>query len=284
MKSFHRRSTRTPAPTPPPPAAAPPRSLPRVDSVLVAQGLAASRTAAARLILGGRVSLGGERILKPSHAVAADAPLVVAADPTDRFVSRGGLKLAGALAHTRIDVRGLTCLDVGQSTGGFSDCLLQADAARVVGIDVGHGQLAPALRDAPRLSCLEGINARGLDAAQLGAAMPAEGFDLIVCDASFISLNLLLPRWPALLRPGGQVLALVKPQFEVGPQGIGNGGIVRDPRRYAEVETKIRNSAQASGLTVRDFFESPITGSDGNREFFIYATGRDAAPAPNDPT
>jgi 23S rRNA (cytidine1920-2'-O)/16S rRNA (cytidine1409-2'-O)-methyltransferase len=194
----------------------------------------------------------------------------VAPDAADRYVSRGGLKLAGALAHTGLEVAGWVCLDVGQSTGGFTDCLLQAGAARVVGVDVGHGQLHPRLRGDPRVLCLEGVNARGLGPADLGNARPAGGFDLIVADASFISLTLLLPRFPALLRPGGQVLALVKPQFEVGPEGVGKGGLVRDPALYAGVEEKLRAACGYCGLRVRDWFDSPIAGGDGNREFFLW--------------
>jgi 23S rRNA (cytidine1920-2'-O)/16S rRNA (cytidine1409-2'-O)-methyltransferase len=168
-------------------------------------------------------------------------------------------------------VSGYFCLDVGQSTGGFSDCLLQAGAARVVGVEVGHGQLHPRLKDDPRLACLEGINARHLTAADLGGHFPAQGFDLIVADASFISLTLLLPSFPALLRPGGRILALVKPQFEVGPKNLGKGGIVRDTSLYARVEAKIRAACAECGLEVQDWFDSPITGSDGNREFFALA-------------
>ncbi|HRH82343.1 MAG TPA: TlyA family RNA methyltransferase [Thiobacillaceae bacterium] len=245
----------------------------RLDQLLVARGLAPSRTAARRLIEAGRVrrsaGAGWESASKPALDLPDDTPLEVTSDPADRFVSRGGLKLAGALAHTGLDVTGRTCLDVGQSTGGFTDCLLQAGAARVVGVDVGHGQLHPRLRDDARVVCLEGVNARTLAPADLGDAWPAGGFDLIVADASFISLTLLLPRFPALLRPGGEVLALVKPQFEVGPEGVGKGGLVRDPSLYGAVEVKLRAAGEACGMWVQDWFASPITGGDGNREFFV---------------
>lgn len=268
MKSFHRRSSR---PAPPPAADAPaPRRSPRADQLLVERGLAPSRTAARALIEAGRVHWEGGAVRRPSQSLPGAAQLQVKPDAADRFVSRAGLKLAGALAHTGVQVCGRTCLDIGQSTGGFSDCLLQAGAARVVGVDVGHGQLHPRLATDVRCVALEGLNARTLDAAALGAAFPPAGFDLLVCDASFISLGLLLPRWAALLASGGEVLALVKPQFEVGPGGVGKGGIVRDAAQYAAVENRIRAAASEAGLQVLDWFESPITGADGNREFFIH--------------
>lgn len=242
----------------------------RVDALLVQQGLAASRTQAQRLIEAGRVSHAGQIIGKASVSLPDDVPLTVAVDDADCYVSRGGLKLAGALAETGIVVRGLNCLDVGQSTGGFSDCLLQAGAAAVVGVDVGHDQLHPALKSHPRLTSLEGINCRALTASDLGAAMPVAGFDLVVADVSFISLTLILPQLPPLLANEGQLLLLVKPQFEVGPGGLGKGGVVRDPARYAEVEAKLRGAAQQCGLTVLGWLDSPIQGGDGNREFFIW--------------
>lgn len=249
----------------------------RADQLLAVRGLAASRTAAQRLIEAGRVrcevirgaARGWETVARASLDLAADTPLEVLPDDTDRYVSRGGLKLAGALAHTRLAVAGRICLDVGQSTGGFTDCLLQAGAARVVGVDVGHGQLHPRLRDDARVVCMEGINARALSVADLGAHWPACGFDLIVADCSFISLTLLLPNFPALLRPAGRLLALVKPQFEVGPQSLDKRGIVRDDRLYAAVEAKMRLACKACGIEPIDWFASPITGADGNREFFL---------------
>ncbi|MBX3678882.1 TlyA family RNA methyltransferase [Cognatazoarcus halotolerans] len=239
--------------------------------MLVSRGLAPSRTAAQRMISAGRVRADGGQVTKASLEVADSAELEVVADDEDRFVSRGGLKLAGALTHTGLDVTGMRCLDVGQSTGGFSDCLLQAGAAEVIGIDVGHDQLHPRLRAEPRLRCLEGINARNLSAQDLGAALPKGGFELVTCDASFISLGLLMPRWPGLLSSSGRVLALVKPQFEVGPKGLGKGGIVRDERLFEAVRTNLCSAAESAGLDVLDYFDSPITGGDGNREFFIFA-------------
>ena len=242
----------------------------RADALLVAQKLAPSRTAAQWLIKEGRVSWAGGLISKPAMDLPEATPLTVAADLEADYVSRGGLKLAGALAATGLAVASKTCLDVGQSTGGFTDCLLQAGADRVVGVDVGHGQLHGKLRSDPRVSALEGINCRALGAADLGSTLPAGGFDLIVGDVSFISMTLILPQLPPLLAKGGDMLLLVKPQFEVGPDNIGKGGIVRDPALYHQVERKFRDSARELGLTVKAWLDSPITGGDGNREFFIW--------------
>ncbi|NJD24673.1 MAG: TlyA family RNA methyltransferase [Betaproteobacteria bacterium] len=268
MNSFHARQKK-PRPAPQP-AHERPVGMSRADALLVARGLAPSRTAAQRLIEGGRVAWTGGQIAKPAQELPVDAALTVAADASDRYVSRGGLKLAGVLAATGIDPAGKACLDVGQSTGGFTDCLLQADARRVVGVDVGHDQLHPSLRGLPAVVALEGINARTLSAAALGDAMPEGGFDLIVADVSFISLTLILPQLPPLLAAGGDLLLLVKPQFEVGPGKLGKGGIVRDPALYAEVEHKLRGAAEACGLTLKGWLDSPITGGDGNHEFFIW--------------
>ncbi len=270
MKSFHRRTAR-PAPQPAPVAVlSRPRAGVRLDTLLVEQGLAESRTAARRLIEAGRVRLDGAVLAKPAQELAADAPLTVDADADDRYVSRGGLKLAGALACSGVPVAGSVCLDVGQSTGGFTDCLLQAGASRVVGLDVGHGQLHPRLADDPRVICREGVNARALTPADLGKAMPVGGFDVIVGDLSFISLALVLPQLPPLLKAGGHLLLLVKPQFEVGPCGLGKGGIVRDASLYGTLEAKFRQVCADLGLTVQGWFDSPIAGGDGNREFFIW--------------
>lgn len=271
----------------------------RADQALVARGLAASRTAAQRLIDAARVYYAGTEtaVKKASEVVASDDDLEVreAADGLpgeDRYVSRGGLKLAGALAQTHLDVAGRVALDVGLSTGGFADCLLQAGAAKVVGIDVGHGQLHRRLAGEPRLASLEGINARHLtreildarlaqiaahgdghaDPATGLAAVPEAGFDLIVGDVSFISLTLVLPALAPLLDARGDLLMLVKPQFEVGREHIGRGGLVRDAAQYAQVETKIRTACEALGLTVAAWLDSPIAGGDGNREFFVHAT------------
>ncbi|MBU1236955.1 MAG: TlyA family RNA methyltransferase [Gammaproteobacteria bacterium] len=266
MKSFHRRTSR---PAPQPAVVAAPvvhRDGLRADQLLVECGLAPSRTVAQRLIESGRVSWSGGLIAKVSMVLPENAELAVADDENDRYVSRGGIKLAGALAHTKLDVRGRLCLDVGQSTGGFTDCLLQAGATSVVGVDVGHGQLHPKLAGEPRVTGIEGVNARELQKS----AVATRHYDLIVADLSFISLTLVLPQLPALLAEGGDMLLLVKPQFEVGPTHVGNGGIVRDAALYPQVEAKLRRAAEAADLRVVDYFDSPIAGTDGNREFFIW--------------
>jgi 23S rRNA (cytidine1920-2'-O)/16S rRNA (cytidine1409-2'-O)-methyltransferase len=268
MNSFHARQ-RKPRPAPNP-VHERPAGMSRVDALLVAQGLAPSRTHAQFLVKAGRVSWAGGVIGKPATELPDDTPLTVAADPAANFVSRGGQKLAGALARTGIRPGGKVCLDIGQSTGGFTDCLLQAGARHVVGVDVGHGQLHPQLRSDPAVTALEGMNCRTLTAADLGTAFPDGGFDLIVGDLSFISLALVLPQLPALLAAHGDLLLLVKPQFEVGPGKLGKGGIVKDPALYLEVESKIRSAAEASDLSVKGWLDSPIAGGDGNREFFIW--------------
>lgn len=241
----------------------------RADQLLVQRGLVPSRSAAQRLIEGGAVRWLGPQGWAVPRKAGDELPEGCEVEITDdaelRFVSRGGLKLDGALAHCGIDVTGMTCLDVGQSTGGFTDVLLQRGAARVVGIDVGHAQLHTKLRDDPRVTALEGVNARHLDAA----ALPVRRFDLVVGDLSFISLALVLPRLAPLV--AGQLLMLVKPQFELQPGDIGKGGLVKSPASYARVEQKLRSACAACGLIVTAWFDSPIAGGDGNHEFFIRA-------------
>lgn len=245
----------------------------RADLWLVAHGLAPSRARARQWIEAGRVRLHrgktAQVLTKPSQPLSGDARVEVAPDAEDRFVSRGGLKLAGALAQCGIGVEGAIALDVGASTGGFSDCLLQAGARMVVAVDVGHGQLAPSLREHPRLICYEGVNARALPASLLRHA--PGGFGLAVMDVSFISQTLILPALIPLLAPEGVLLSLVKPQFEVGRAGLGKGGIVRDPRRFEDVENRLRAACAELRLEVADYFESPLRGGDGNREFFLLA-------------
>ena len=276
MKSFHSRTPRPPAePAVAEPRAAAPSAATRADQILVARGLADSRTAAQRLIAAGRVSWrserGAEAIAKPSQSLPKDAEILVTPSDDDRYVSRGGLKLAGALAHTGVTVRGRVCLDVGQSTGGFTDCLLQAGATCVVGVDVGHGQLHPRLQGDERVASVEGVNARALTGAMLGESCPEAGFALVVADLSFISLTLVLPQLPALLAADGDMLLLVKPQFEMGsPEAVGRGGVVRDAAIYPQIEAKLRKACATAQLTVRDWFESSIVGGDGNREFFLW--------------
>jgi 23S rRNA (cytidine1920-2'-O)/16S rRNA (cytidine1409-2'-O)-methyltransferase len=276
MRSFHARTRKSEqhyegiAPARPPAEPRDRHGMVRVDALLVTCGLAPSRTAAQRMIAAGRVSGPDGRIDKPSHELHSSVALRVTEDADDRYVSRGGLKMAGALAHTGLDVRDRICLDVGQSTGGFTDCLIQAGAARVVGVDVGKTQLHPRLRGDARIACIEGVNCRALVSDDLGGRAPDEGFDLIVADLSFISLTLVLPQLPPLLAADGDMILLVKPQFEVGPENIGKGGIVRDAALYPQVEAKLRTACAAAPLKVCDWFDSPITGGDGNREFFIW--------------
>ena len=269
----------------------------RADQLLVERGLASSRSQAQRLIAAGVEWQGGgawRRVAKNGDVLPADVPLRLLDAAEARYVSRGGLKLEGALRHTGLAVTGLACLDVGQSTGGFTDCLLQAGAARVVGLDVGQGQLHPTLRADARVQCIEQINARdpaavaaALRGPEVAVACEAPGgsreasgasgpssaprFDLLVGDLSFISQTLVLPALVAWCRPGAQVLMLVKPQFELQPGQVGKGGIVREPALYALVEQKLRAAYAGLGLVVRDWFVSSITGGDGNREFFIWA-------------
>ena len=243
----------------------------RADQLLVARGLAPSRTLAQRLIAAGRVRAATGPVRKPAEALDAHALLELTPGDEDLYVSRAGLKLAGALRASGFDPSGVQCLDVGQSTGGFTDCLLQAGAARVVGVDVGHGQLHERLHAHPRVVAFEGINARSIDAAALGSAMPAGGFALVVVDVSFISLERVLPALAPLGAPGATLIALVKPQFEVGRANLNRHGIVRDETLYPQVRARIERAAADAGWAPRNWLESPITGSDGNREFFVVA-------------
>lgn len=270
MNSFHARTARPKQKTLARPAASRPGGV-RLDALLVERGLAPSRTAAQRLIDAGRVSLDGRTLTKPAQVLADETGLVVAPADAAEYVSRGGLKLAGALQRTGIDPRGRDCLDVGQSTGGFTDCLLQHGAVRVVGIDVGHDQLHPKLAADPRVTYYEGVNARQLGKSALALRRNERQFDLIVADVSFISLTLILPQLPPLLKQLGDLLLLVKPQFEVGPEHVGKGGIVTDAALFAGVKDKYAACCETHHLAVVDWFDSPITGTDGNREFFLHA-------------
>jgi 23S rRNA (cytidine1920-2'-O)/16S rRNA (cytidine1409-2'-O)-methyltransferase len=244
----------------------------RADQLLVQRGLAPTRSAAQRLIERGAVRWRASGAWAVPRKAGEDLPDASELELTDdaelRFVSRGGLKLDGALNRVGLGVTGRTCLDVGQSTGGFTDVLLQRGAARVVGVDVGHGQIAEKLRADARVTVLEGVNARHLDARML----PVARYDLIVGDLSFISLTLVLPALAPLLAPDGVLLMLVKPQFELQPADIGKGGLVKDRAAHARVQARLREACAAAGLTVVDWFESPIAGGDGNTEFFIQAT------------
>lgn len=247
----------------------------RADQLLVDRGIAPTRSAAQRLIASGAVRwrAGAAWALprKAGEDLPADCEVEVTDDAELRFVSRGGLKLAGALAHTGIAVQGKRCLDVGQGTGGFTDALLQGGAAAVVGIDVGHGQLNAKLAADPRITAHEGVNARDVQGSAFAAETPAHSFDIVTGDVSFISLTLVLPTLAHYLAPGGHLLVLVKPQFELQPQDIGKGGLVKDAASYPVVEQRIRDACSAHALKVRDYFASPIEGGDGNREFFVWA-------------
>ena len=242
----------------------------RADQLLVERGLATSRAQAQRLIASGvrwQGAGGWKIVVKNGDELPPQAPLELLDTAEARYVSRGGLKLEGALKASGVDVAGKTCLDVGQSTGGFTDCLLQQGALRVTGVDVGQGQLHANLRSDPRVIAIEKVNARELSAAQVG-----ENFDLVVGDLSFISMTLVLPAIVPLLKSGGDLLMLVKPQFELQPGQVGKRGIVTDTSLYGVVEERIRGCCEGLGLQVRGWYDSAVTGGDGNREFFVHAT------------
>ncbi len=284
----------------------------RIDQLLVQIQLASTRSQAQRLIADGVEWQQGDtwkRVSKNGDDVPEDASVRLLNDAEARYVSRGGLKLEAALKHLGLDVTGFACLDVGQSTGGFTDCLLQHGAVSVVGVDVGSAQLHPQLRTDPRVLCVEKVNARALvaddlvaayedsvgadgmfddddaldgdaadggdaDALDAAAAHPkgfVPAFDLVVADLSFISQTLVLPAVVRLLKAGGTLLTLVKPQFELQPGQVGKGGIVKDASLYLLVEQRLRDACADLGLTVTAWFDSSIAGGDGNREFFICA-------------
>lgn len=292
----------------------------RADQLLLQRQLATSRSQAQRLIGAGvlwRAESGGaapatgsdspwKRIAKNSDDIPEDAQIELLDASEARYVSRGGLKLEGALLASGVTAAGKNCLDVGQSTGGFTDCLLQHGAKLVVGVDVGSGQLHLSMRGHPRVVALEHVNARELNTSVLIAnyaygaranatfsseestaepecsaltATPVDAsgdgfdasFDLIVGDLSFISQTLVLPALVPLLKPGADLLMLVKPQFELQPGQVGKGGIVRDPAMYQIVEKRVRDAYAGQGLQIKAWFDSPITGGDGNREFFVHA-------------
>lgn len=233
----------------------------RADALLVARGLCDSREQAKRLILAGEVMTGTTRVQKPSTKLEDSADLSVKEKP--KFVSRGGLKLEGALEHFQINPDGMTCLDCGASTGGFTDCLLQAGATKVHAIDVGTNQLVWKIRNDPRVIVKEKFNARHMVPSDIG-----EQVDLAVTDVSFISLTKILPPLFSVLKPEGHIICLIKPQFELERDEIGKGGIVRDPELHQKAQDKIQdfvtNQLKREWLQVTD---SPITGTDGNREY-----------------
>ncbi|MEM9628264.1 MAG: TlyA family RNA methyltransferase [Pseudomonadota bacterium] len=238
----------------------------RADQLTVELGLADNRTKAQALIIAGSVFWGERRIEKPGQLLADDAPLEIRGQALP-YVSRGGLKLAHGLDHLELDPTDMTAIDVGASTGGFTDVLLQRGAAHVYAVDVGHGQLDWRLRNDPRVTVMEKTNARYLTAEQVDRPV-----DLVVCDASFISLRLVLPASLGLVKPDGWLIALIKPQFEVGKGEVGKGGVVRDEALHERVCDEIRSwLSEIQGWSVVDITPSPILGPKGNREFLIGA-------------
>jgi len=236
----------------------------RIDKLLVERGLAESRTRAQALVMAGVVLVNEQQAIKPSDLVSADAAIRVkhADDPASRYVSRGGLKIEAALHQFALNVQGMTCLDVGASTGGFTDCLLQHGARKVIALDVGHNQLDWRLRRDSRVEVREGVNARYLKPEDFG-----EKFELIVVDVSFISLSKVMPALAPLMAEGGRMIALIKPQFEVGRGEVGRGGIVRETEKHARVIAEVREAASGLGLRSEGIIESPIRGAEGNLEF-----------------
>jgi 23S rRNA (cytidine1920-2'-O)/16S rRNA (cytidine1409-2'-O)-methyltransferase len=236
----------------------------RLDKLLLARGLAPSRERAQALILAGKVLVNEQKVEKPGTSIAEDATIRLLGEDL-RYVSRGGLKLEAAVQHWKLDVTGNTCLDVGASTGGFTDCLLQHGAARVIAVDTGRGQIAASLRTDPRVRLLEQTNARYLTTEQLG-----EAADLVVMDVAFISATLVLPAVIASAKPR-ELVVLVKPQFEVGRERVGSGGIVRDEADQQAAVEKVREAVAALGGRAIEVIDSPITGSEGNKEFLLRA-------------
>lgn len=236
----------------------------RLDQALVDRDLCDSREMAQRLIRAGEVRVGGQVATKPGHTYGADVEITVATPP--RYVSRGGDKLAGALAAFPIEVAGRTALDVGASTGGFTDCLLQAGTGRVIAVDVGKGQLHWKLRQDPRVDVMENVNARYLDPSQFPKAP-----SLAVIDVSFISLTKILPAVSSVLAPGAELITLIKPQFEAGRQEVGKGGVVKSRKVHEAVILAVRRfGVEQTGLRWRGLAPSPLRGPAGNREFFAW--------------
>ena len=239
----------------------------RIDKILVDRRLADTRTRAQALVMAGVVLVEEQLVNKPSEKFAVDARIRLKEGADPRFVSRGGLKLEAALREFSIDVTGFTCLDVGASTGGFTDCLLLHGARRVVAIDVGHNQIDWRLRNDSRVEVREGVNARYLAPGDFD-----QQFDLATIDVAFISATRILPAVVSLLSPGGRIVTLIKPQFEVGKGEVGKGGIVKDPAQHQRVVAGVNSAAEALGLKVCGVIQSPISGADGNIEFLaLYA-------------
>jgi 23S rRNA (cytidine1920-2'-O)/16S rRNA (cytidine1409-2'-O)-methyltransferase len=236
----------------------------RIDKLLVSKGLAESRTKAQAMVMAGVVLVNEQRVEKPSDQYSPEVIIRIkdADNPAAKYVGRGGLKLEAAMREFHIDVTGLTCLDVGASTGGFTDCLLQHGATRVIAVDVGHNQIDWRLRRDPRVEVREGFNARYLKPDDFPTR-----FDLIVVDVSFISLTKVLPSLVPLLKNDGKLITLIKPQFEVGKGEVGSGGIVRDAAQHQRVVHKVGEFARTIGLVPGEVMESPIRGAEGNVEF-----------------
>lgn len=236
----------------------------RLDRLLVSHGFVETREKARALVMAGAVEVDGRPAHKPGKAYRWDVSIVIREDPNP-YVGRGGLKLEAALDHFGVDVRGRVAVDVGSSTGGFTDCLLQRGALKVFAVDVGYGQLHYRLRSDPRVRIMERVNIRHLEPDRLDPAP-----DLATVDVSFISLRIVLPAVERLLCSPKEILALVKPQFEVGPREVGKGGIVRDPRLHSRVLEEISEVGRGLGLRVAPPFASPIVGAKGNLEFFLH--------------
>lgn len=236
----------------------------RIDKLLLERGIATSRTRAQALVMAGAVLVDEQLVYKPSEMFALDASIRLkgSGDPASRYASRAGAKLEAALHQFELDVNGLLCLDIGASTGGFTDCLLQNGARKVVAVDVGHNQLDWRLRNDPRVEVREGVNARYLKPADFD-----QQFDLVSIDVSFISATKILPAIVPLLTGRARIITLIKPQFEVGKGEVGKGGIVTDPARHQRVVSEINRVAEELGLRVFGVIESPIHGADGNKEF-----------------
>jgi len=235
----------------------------RLDRLMVERGLVESREKAQALIMAGEVRVDGQKASKPGHAVDAECAVELLSRPP--YVSRGGFKLAGAIQHFGLDVAGKVCLDIGASTGGFTDVLLQAGAARVHAVDCGSGQLDWKLRTDERVVVHDGVNARALTFDEIG-----EAADFLCCDVSFISVTLILPAIVPLLRPAGQMVILIKPQFEVGKGLVGKGGIVREPKLHQAACERVERAVREIGFET-EITESPIAGAEGNKEFLLYA-------------
>lgn len=243
----------------------------RIDLELVSRGLAKSRTLAQRLILDGKVRVDGKVVTKVSFDIGPDQKIEIdSTAPILKYVSRGGLKLESALQHVNFDVTSKLCLDIGISTGGFSDCLLQHGARGVVGIDVGHGQLSEKLARESCLTHVEGLNVRDLSRELFRQKNLPTEFDLIVVDVSFISLTYLPIALKELMKPGGHLLALVKPQFELSSGELNKSGVVKESENYLKVEQKIRELCHRMEIEILDYFQSVLEGADGNTEFFVF--------------